>query len=99
MAFRIILSATALKELEESVDWYNERQDYLGERFIEAVNKRLSLLSETPDVFPVKLSGYNEVLVEKFPYLIVYKIVKKGKTVRILHIFHTKRNPALKGNT
>lgn len=26
MAFQIILSKTALKELEDSVDWYNERQ-------------------------------------------------------------------------
>lgn len=96
MAFQIILSSIALKELEDSVDWYNERLDGLGERFIYAVDNRLALLSETPDMFPVKQSGYRETSVEKFPYLIVYKIIKKGKKVRILHIFHTKRNPVLK---
>ena len=39
MAFQIILSAVALKELEASVDWYNARQDDLGTRFIEALDK------------------------------------------------------------
>ena len=96
MGFQIILSAVALKELEASVDWYNARQDGLGTRFIEALDNRLALLSETPDIFPVKLSGYNEALIEKFPYLIVYKIIKKGKKVRVLHIFHTRRNPGTK---
>ena len=96
MAFEIKLSAVAQKELEESVDWYNERVDGLGKRFIEAIDKRLALLADTPDMFPVKLSGYNEVSVEDFPYLIVYKIIKKGNKVRILHVFHTKRNPVLK---
>ena len=96
MAFQIILSSIALKELESAVDWYNECEDGLGKRFIDAVDTRLALLSETPGIFGVKLSGYNEVLVEKFPYLIVYKIIKKGNRVRILHIFHTSRNPILK---
>lgn len=96
MAFFVVLSSTALQELETSVDWYNERQDGLGERFIEAVDKRLTLLADTPDMFPVKRSGYNEVVIEKFPYLIVYKILRKEKKVRILHVFHTKRDPKLK---
>lgn len=55
MAFQIILSKTALKELEDSVDWYNERQNGLGAHFIEAIDNRLALLSETPDLFPIKL--------------------------------------------
>jgi plasmid stabilization system protein ParE len=96
MAFRIILSALALNELETAVDWYNSREENLGKRFIESVEERLVLLSHTPALFPIKSSGYNEVLVEKFPYLIVYRIVSKTKTVRVLHIFHTRRDPAKK---
>jgi plasmid stabilization system protein ParE len=96
MPFEIILSTTANKELESAVDWYNERLDGLGLHLIEAVDKRLSLLSETPDMFPVRESGFNEILIEKFPYLIVYKILKKRHRVRILHIFHSSRNPDFK---
>jgi len=31
MAFHIILSALALKEMESAVDWYNECEDGFGE--------------------------------------------------------------------
>ncbi len=96
MTFHVVLSALALRELESAVDWYNEREDGLGKRFVDSVDKLLVLLSETPDIFPVKSSGFNEVLMEKFPYLIVYRIMKKEKIVRVLHIFHTKRNPSFK---
>ncbi len=96
MGFQVILSAVALNDLESAVDWYNECEDGLGKRFIEAVNNRLELLAENPHIFSVKLSGYNEAMVDKFPYLIVYRIIAKGKKVRILHIFHTRRNPDLK---
>ena len=68
MAFRVILSDTALRELEASADWYNERLDGLGRRFIEAVDERLALLAETPEMFPKKASGFHEVVIEKFPY-------------------------------
>ncbi len=96
MPYQVILSALALKELELAVDWYNECEYGLGKRFIEAVDNRLALLSETPDILAIKLSGYHEATIEKFPYLIVYKILKKEKKVRVLHIFHTSRNPILK---
>jgi plasmid stabilization system protein ParE len=96
MSYQIILSALAFEELESAVDWYDECEHGLGKRFIEAIDNRLAVLSETPDIFAIKSSGYNEVALEKFPYLIVYRILKKQKKVRILHIFHTSRNPASK---
>jgi plasmid stabilization system protein ParE len=68
----------------------------LGRRYIIAVDNRLAALSENPEIFSIKSSGYNEVVVEKFPYLIVYKIMKKHKKIRVLHAFHTSRNPNLK---
>ena len=79
MAFQVILSVAAFKELEASVDWYESCQDGLGTRFVDAVDRRLALLAQTPDIFPIKLSGYHEVLIEKFPYLIVYKIIRKER--------------------
>ena len=54
MAFRIILSASALNELESAVDWYNSKEDNLGKRLIESVEERLTLLSQTPGLFPIK---------------------------------------------
>jgi plasmid stabilization system protein ParE len=79
MSYQIILSRIAKKELETSVDWYHECQENLGARFIEAIDDRLAALSQNPGLFPIKPSGYREVLVKKFPFLIVYKILEKEK--------------------
>jgi plasmid stabilization system protein ParE len=96
MSYQIVLSALAIQELEAAVDWYNECEPGLGKRFIEAIDKRLGVIAETPGIFAIKASGYNEIVVEKFPFLIVYKIIADRNVVRVLHIFHTSRNPNLK---
>ena len=71
MSYQIIFSRIARKELEISVDWYNECLENLGARFTDAIDDRLMLLSQTPELFPVKPSGYREVIVRNFPLLIV----------------------------
>ena len=63
MAFEIRLTSKALEEMEGQVDWYENRQEGLGTRFTEAVDKRLALLCDHLDMFAVKASGYREVLV------------------------------------
>lgn len=96
MSYRIVLSATALKELETSIDWYNERQNNLGAKFLEAVDESLKSLTKIPDIFPIKVSGYREVAITKFPFVLVYTINKTHRLVRVLHVFHTKRDPRSK---
>jgi len=96
LPYKVYLTPTAFKELEKSMDWYDGCRDGLGARFTDAVNSRLTKLSENADIYPVVSSGYREVSIEKFPFLIVYKIIKKKNTIRVYHIFHTSRNPLLK---
>ncbi len=96
MVFQIILNVTARKEIQESFHWYELRQSGLGLRFINAIEKRFDFLSKTPDIFPVKSSGFREALVVDFPFSIIYKINSKQNTVKVFHVFHTRRNPNLK---
>ena len=39
MAYEIKLTAKALKEMEDQVDWYDNRQDGLGTRFTEEIGR------------------------------------------------------------
>ncbi len=96
MAYQISLSAIAIKELEDSAIWYESQQKGLGLRFMESINNCFAFLSENPDTYSIKISDFREAKIVKFPYLIIYKIVKKTNNVRVFHIFHTKRNPAYK---
>jgi len=96
---KIIISSEAVKELQESYEWYEARSDGLGGRFVEFFEKAINLILLNPEGYPNKREPYREMVLGKFPYLIVYEFVKEEHIVYILHVFHTKRNPTLKAKT
>lgn len=96
MSYAVILSSAAEEEVEDSFNWYEDRVGGLGIRFIEHIEKSINRIVLNPESYAVKKGKYREIPVEKFPYLIVYEVLKKQKTVNILHVFNTRRNPKLK---
>ena len=96
MTYAIKLHSLAEKELEESYQWYEERSAGLGKRFMTEVNKRLERISLSPLSYAKKQNNYREVLVDTFPFTIVYEVYEKQKVVFVSYIFHTKRNPLQK---
>jgi len=96
VSYQAIFSSAALKETEDSFQWYEDRLPGLGERFIGSLDKSISQLLNSPESYPVKKGKYREISLSKFPYLIIYEVVKKQRAIFILHIFHMRRNPRLK---
>jgi hypothetical protein len=93
---KLIISPLALKELEESSEWYEERVAGLGGRFVEVIYNSLTLVSVNPKAYPKKKAQYREFVVDKFPYVIVFELVENENTIYVLHVFHTSRNPKFK---
>jgi hypothetical protein len=52
MAFTFILRPEAEQDLDESILWYERRQQGLGARFLNEVNQLLSQIAGTPLQFP-----------------------------------------------
>lgn len=96
MKCRIELHGGAQKELAEAFQWYEERSQGLGIRFIEVVSNKLSELSNYPDRYAKRKGEFREVSTNIFPYILIYEFLPKEKIVFISHVFHTKRNPKLK---
>ena len=92
--YKVELLSIAETELSEAYNWYNEKQTGLGSRFIKQVSNSLDSISSTPYGFAAK---YNNDLrfapLKNSPYLISYWIDENLKTVFVLSIFHTSRNP------
>ena len=91
-----IFSAAAEKEIEESFDWYEERSPGLGARFINTIDSSLNSIARSPEAFSKKKANNREFVVKKFPYIIVYRFLKKENAIYVLHVFHTSRNPKIK---
>lgn len=89
-------SLVAIKELEESSDYYEEKQDGLGERFVLAIYKSVKSIENNPEAYVRRNSLYREIVVDDFPYVVVYRYNKSKNGLSVTHVFHTSRNPKRK---
>ena len=96
--FSIILSSRAQKEVTKAWEWYEDKKEGLGDRFIKSLISRLQLIEQYPDRYPTRFKSYKEAIVPVFPFLIIYRINRRKSFVRIVSIFHTSLNPKKKFN-
>lgn len=98
VAFSIIFSSRAQKEVSQAWEWYEERQQHLGDRFLKELMHRIRLIEQNPERYPTKYKSYKETPVSVFPFLIIYRLNRKKKSARIVSVFHTSLNPKKKFN-
>ena len=96
MTYKTLLLSKARKELANGWQWYEERHQGLGDRFVKVVLEKITQIENTPKRYPIRIGQYHEATVPVFPYLVIYRINKSKNLVIVAGIFHTKRNPLKK---
>ena len=84
--FNIEYNLDFYDDLVQAVDWHNEQQAGLGNRFYKNVKKQTAKLATQALYFAVKY-------IEKFPYIVHYRVNEQTKTIKVEALFHTNRNP------
>jgi toxin ParE1/3/4 len=65
----------ARREFDEASDWYRDEDPVLRDRFVSAVEKTITDLTQTPLVFPVVFgSAVHRATVKRFPYSIFFTV-------------------------
>jgi hypothetical protein len=92
MAFNLKILPLAEKEISESIEFYESRKKGLGKQFLSYLKSYLNVLKLNPKLFEIKKKPYyRELSLVKFPFVIIYEIVKDD--IIIHSVFHTSRNP------
>jgi len=91
MAYQIELHPAAEVEFWEAVDWYDEQSANLGKAFARAFEQVMNAISQRPLSFPLEYGQKRKAVVPRFPYLVFFEI--HSDNIRVLSVFHTKRNP------
>jgi plasmid stabilization system protein ParE len=89
---RVTFHELANKDFEESYDWYEKKEENLGERFAQAIRDTLKIIQDRPEMFHIIKQSFREASVSVFPYTIVYRFNKKKDAIFIVSIYHGKRN-------
>ena len=96
MDSHIIYHYLAIRDLNDSMNFYEDQQLDLGFKFEKSVKQKIVTIQKHPERFAISKAYYRQTLVKNFTYLIVYRYNKLKQQVTIVSIFHTSRNPKYK---
>lgn len=80
-------------EAREAAEWYYEQDPLLGERFEAAIQYAITMVVEAPMRWPVVRDRiHRRLVVERFPYSLIYRILD-GHKVLLVALRHHGRRP------
>jgi len=91
MSYSIFLQPEALEELSQGKEWYNLREEGLGDGLEDEIDQVLISISENPMIGPEVYRGLRRRILRRFPYLVLYKV--ESNRVNIVAIFHASQDP------
>ena len=89
--YKLIIKVDAKSEIIDAYNWYESKQDELGERFINTLDDYFLRIKTNPENFPKILDNMQQVTIKEFPYIIIFEIEKNDAIV--FAVFNTNQNP------
>ena len=93
--FNVVYNPDFYDDLVQSVDWYNEQCAGLGDKFFKSVKMQTAKLSTNALGFAVRYCDIRCMHIEKFPYMVHYRIDEQTKNVKVEALLHTSRDPKI----
>lgn len=97
MKYYLRLADEALTDIEQAAQWYEDKRKGLGKEFSEITVNYLEYLARNAHSHAKVHGEYRELVMKRFPFVIVYRIIKE-KEVVVLGIIHTKKHPSKRRN-
>ena len=85
------LHPEAAKELTHSVKWYFEQNQSAAANFMNEIDRCISKIIKSPEIFPQYFYGSQRAILKTFPYAIIFRLIVDR--VDIIAIAHSKRRP------
>src|SRR5690606_12606936 len=87
----ISVTPTALDDLQQAIDYYNEQLQGLGIRFEDNVNDTFGKIQKMPKAASFAYDTVRYKLVDDFPFIVTYE--ELDTRIAILRIFSTRQKP------
>jgi plasmid stabilization system protein ParE len=94
MRFQVVIEKEAEREFAEAVDYYDEREPGLGQKFARAVREVFNTVCENPGRFRRYSRLTRKAKVLDWPYAVYFAIKTEMSELVIISVWHGARNPA-----
>jgi len=92
----IILIPPSDKEMEDTIDYYDDQMSGLGQKFYYGFLDTVNYISIAPEAWRKVGRNTRRINIKRFPYLILY--VFDGNNILITCIAHQHRSPTYYAN-
>ncbi len=91
MKYTLIVKPEAELDILKSAQWYENKQENLGSRFLDLVSDKTHLVIDNPLHYQIRYKTTRLALVDHFPYAIHF-LVEEDRII-ILAVLGTRENP------
>jgi toxin ParE1/3/4 len=88
---KLVYTASARQDILAIINWYNDYESYLGERFDSERLELVDKLKMFPEMAPDIGNNLRRATFSTFPYSLFYRLT--SDTIFVLSILHTSRDP------
>jgi len=89
--YRLIVRPEAELDILESSQWYEDKQENLGIRFLDDIEAKMHLITQNPLQYQIRYKNTRLALIEHFPYAIHFLV--DGKELIVLAVLGTREDP------
>ena len=93
MTFRILYNPEVYDDLKEAIDWYEERQPGLGNKFLATAKKQINSLRNSALQYSVRYDDVRCMPLKNFPYMVHFRVNIHANSVKVEAVINTWRNP------
>lgn len=90
--FTILIEDRAAEDIQDGIDYYDEKQVGLGRKFKDAVDKEFIIMEQNP-FYQIRYNNIRCKIVKKFPYLIHFEVNEAEKIANVFAVINTSKNP------
>lgn len=94
MIYKIQTRSAFEFELREIIYFYKKINQKLAKQFLIRLKEAKQYLIDNPKGFEIRYKNARQIELKKFPYLIQYFINESEKTVYLIAITHSHKNPS-----
>ena len=92
MTLPVVFTEAARADVLEAFDWYEARQDGLGQRFTDELDALAGRIGRSPLQFPLVHGPVRRGLLRRFPYGVFFRLTPV--VAQVIACLHTARDPA-----
>lgn len=89
--YKLVIQQEAEQEIDIAYNYYESKQEDLGERFLDSLDNCFNSITKQPKIFQKVYKKQRQAIVRTFPFVILYQL--SDNEIIVYAVFNTNQDP------